>query len=823
VLNVPVTIAQLLGFMAALIVIGEPLRILLSKVSSLFRGFDFIEKCVFNVFLGGLILYAVALPPLGLLNVWTIVALLLVFGVVSAGYHWVTRKTVQVSTETDDEKKRARRDQTLVFGLFLTALLVQVIPFVWLVYGSVHDVSFHSLVVQVITEKGYMPGNLQPYLPEGVIYPQAAHVLFAFAAILTGWSAPQAVSYVTPFFNALTVLGAYFLARRLWHNRAFYLGATFIFTFVAAWPTFITWGANPFVAGFGLYLICLGLFFKLSFELNKTELAELLAIGILFGYLGALIITFLQSLMVIAAIFLIAQYFRKKTGTKHLLKKFFLIFAVSLIPLAPFLYRFAAYYPYPGHNIGLPSDFTVYPQVQQAAVQGIQWALENFSPYPVLRIGVGLMIFFSVALFLKFRKSSLSGRAFGAALIVMVSSVSLSLISYLLPAEMNVISWGHQGVILAMSVYLLIATFNNNLFAFFSRITQGLMQKTRIALLVTVLVGAAIYAPFVYARLALDPLVLRDGYQMFAVTGGDDNSMMLWMRQNLTSDAVILVNQYDAGLFISSVAQRKTVFPTPGSRLSFSYQEVTGLIHNVTLNATCYDIMKSLNVTHVYVGSAASYGWVQDNKWRAQLFLGNPNFQVVKVIGNAFLFKVLYKNDSTVFREDFQHEIWYENGWAAWAYGKGQGNATLVNITDSQKSLQLESQCIGDSMNWQYGYLVGRSIFVLNDSDVTFSFSFNATEGFHGKDTFAAIVSNVYRNQTLVFATAGGVFQDYTVAERLNVSAGSFTFDLSNLWRRDYNCSLPNEMILEFMNYDCDGIKNVAYLDNITVTSTPLP
>lgn len=228
-LNVPVTIAQLLGLMAALIVIGEPLRILLSKISSLFRGFDLIEKCVFNVFLGGLILYAIALPPLGLLNIWTIGVLLLVFGVASAGYHWANRKAGEASNETNDEKKRARGDQILVFGFFFIALLVQVVPFVWLVYGSVHDVSFHSLVVQVIIEKGYMPGNLQPYLPEGVIYPQAAHVLFAFAAMLTGWSAPQAVSYVTPLFNALTVFGAYFLSRRLWHNRAFYLGATFIF------------------------------------------------------------------------------------------------------------------------------------------------------------------------------------------------------------------------------------------------------------------------------------------------------------------------------------------------------------------------------------------------------------------------------------------------------------------------------------------------------------------------------------------------------------------------------------------------------------------
>jgi hypothetical protein len=310
---------------------------------------------------------------------------------------------------------------------------------------------------------------------------------------------------------------------------------------------------------------------------------------------------------------------------------------------------------------------------------------------------------------------------------------------------------------------------------------------------------------------------------MFAVTSEEDNSLMLWIKENLTSSAVILVNQYDSGLFVSSVAQRRTIFPTPGSRLSRGYQEVTDLIHNVTLNATFYDTLKNWSVTHVYVGSGASYGWVQDNKWRPQLFLGNPNFQLVKRIGNAYLFEVLYRNESTVFRENFDHEVWYENGWAVWSYGKGQGNATTIRTSGSQRGLTIAAQCIDDSMNWEYGYLVTRSIFVLNNSDVTFSFYLNATQGFHNKDTFAAIFSNVYRNQTLIIATQNGVFQDYARAELLDKSEGSFSFDLTGLWQRNYNSSLTNELILEFMNYDSDGTKNVAYVTNVTVTSTPLP
>jgi hypothetical protein len=232
-------------------------------------------------------------------------------------------------------------------------------------------------------------------------------------------------------------------------------------------------------------------------------------------------------------------------------------------------------------------------------------------------------------------------------------------------------------------------------------------------------------------------------------------------------------------------------------------------------------MIRNLNVTHIFVGSGASYGWIQDNKWRAQLFLGNPNFELVKEIGNAFLFRALYNNESTVFTENFDHDLWYENGWVVWSYGKGQGNATDAETSHSGKCLQIMARCIADPMNWEYGYLASRSIFVINNSDVTFSFCLDATEGFHKKDTFAVLLSNVYRNQTLIIATPNGVYTDYSLAAILDKPEGFFSFDLTKMWLQNYNSSIPTELILEFMNYDSDGIQNVAHVTNVTVTSTP--
>jgi hypothetical protein len=109
----------------------------------------------------------------------------------------------------------------------------------------------------------------------------------------------------------------------------------------------------------------------------------------------------------------------------------------------------------------------------------------------------------------------------------------------------------------------------------------------------------------------------------------------------------------------------------------------------------------------------------------------------------------------------------------------------------------------------------------LNNSDVTFSFYLDAREGFGGNDTFAVVISDVHYTQSIVITTPDGIFSGYANAITLDDRHGSFSFDLSRQWRQLFNSTLPNSFILQFANYDFDGIKNVAYIDDVTVISTP--
>jgi hypothetical protein len=333
-------------------------------------------------------------------------------------------------------------------------------------------------------------------------------------------------------------------------------------------------------------------------------------------------------------------------------------------------------------------------------------------------------------------------------------------------------------------------------------------------------------APFISNRLFLDPQTLAGGYGLYAITTQGDRNLMLWMKANLTTDAVVLVNPNDPGLFIPAVSHQKIIFPWTGSSYTVSYETLVNLTSDNVLNDTTFELMKKYNITHVFVGAVATGWWVQDFRWNPLLFLGNPNFKLVESVGNAYLFQCTYTNPRVAFADDFENLDWFATGWQAKSTGRGQGNVTTAtDAASNSHGLKMTAQAAYAVSEWQYSTYITRNIFVLNGSDVRLSFNINATEGFSAsaEDTFAAIVSNVYGNQTYVITTPNGVYKNYQHSQTLSASAGIYAFNdsVSTLWRQAYNSSLPNPFLLEFVNWDFDGVQNIAYLDNITVSTSP--
>jgi len=821
-------LSQLLVLLFFLIVIGEPLRAIFLRRLRLFADLDFLQVCLLDAYLGGLVLYVIAMLPLQLFNSAVVFGLTIFGFLFSIAIHLkrIYRGKIGEVRTLLTEHKIAILDYALVLAMFLVFLWIQIIPLTNFVFGSVHDTSLHSLMVQVILENQYVPLTLQPYLPEGIIYPQASHVIFAYASHILNYEAPKAVFYVTPLFNSLSVLGAYFLGKKLWPNRRFYLGLTFVFAFVSSWPLYITWGANPFITGFPLFLICLGLFFSLSQSSIKSDPKELVVVGILFGYSAAIIISYLETLVAIGFLWLIYRFVRKSNCLRDIVKKAFLIFFVSLLPLSPFLSRFIMFYQYPGHNIGVPSDFSGYEKQQLSFIQALHWASENLSPYIFLRVElVGFLIGLAILLW-KDRSDETERKVllFGAA--VFLASTFLSFLSYFLPADFGVISWGHQSIILTIPIFMFIVVFYLKLTQFFNRFdfkwsSKVFSKRSHVVFLISIVSLMAINAPFMHYRLSTDSETLADMYGLFAVTTQDDYELMLWMRDNLPDEAVVLVNPNEAGLFIPSTSHHKVVFPFGGSQLSSSYQTLMNLLQKRVLNETTYELMQLHGISHVYVGARATHWWLGDFKWDYKPFLGNPNFGLIKNVNNAYLFGLSYYDPDIIFLDDFTYDSLTETGWNNWSQGDGFGNATITSV-NGKTSLMLNSTKIIEE-NWFYAFWIYREIYFWTPSNVTLTFSLNASSGFNHIDDLAFIISNVSHNKSITISVNDDGFfwlcnPNPNITIRTRNFAGNFSYNLSLLWQQAYNSTLPNPFTLKIMNFDADAVTSTAYIDFVKIT-----
>jgi hypothetical protein len=832
---------QLLFFMFCFFVLGEPWRLGLRKFVDIFKNLDALQILVLDVYLGGSLLYILAIIPLHLFSADVLYTITLAS---TAIVLWFYRKKFGSAARNLRLylKKFSFRNHLfsepllLIVLIFLFSLGVQTMALSGLVFGSVRDTSLHSLFVQVLLENKQVPTTLQPYSSEGIVYPQGFTPMVAYTALVANHSPPEAVFYLTAFFNAFAILGVYFLGKKLSLSKKEGVGLSlaFVFAFFACWPKYLTWGSNAFLASFPLFFVCLSLLPFLTKE--KLNAGTILAVGFLFGYLAVLHLEAYEAL--IGSLFVLWLYtaIKRHEGSWRRVLSLALIFCLSLLILSPFLYRQLIWYQYPDHNIGVAPDAQIpIPQPTLTFIQtNVVWLFDNLASNMLLMIASLTLFLVSFLVAVRFRKNdSFSGASW---LVKLGIALLLGELLIFLLSAVNYTSLPFYGNILFLYffLYFFIAAANFYLFYLFSSyLSRKILAKTDdtklkwrklVVSAISFMLLLGIYSPFLYQSIVLDVGQIHGGYAVFGVTTEQDLQLMLWIKENLSENAKILVNNYQSGTFIPSLANHKVIYPVLASSNSVSYQELETLLEKNCLNLTTMDLLKHFNITDIYVGSGVSSFNNSEYYWNPGLFLDNPNFGLVKNFGNAYLFQFNYTNPNIVFLDRFEYAQWYDDRWQTYNYGNGISNVTIANNPgkNSERCLKITAQAVPEP--WQLMDLryVSRDIYVQKNSDVKLSFYLNATQGFHGKDTFAIFVSNVYQNQSMIIATPNSVYENYTNTISLNSSEGSFgPYDLSAYWSKKYNSSLPSTLILAFVNLDFDGIPNFAYAGNIEITSTP--
>jgi hypothetical protein len=663
--------------MLLLTILGEPWRAALYKKINTFKNLDLLQTVTLDIYLGAMALYFLALLPLGLfdkkfLQILTILSFASILFLHRKTLLTIKKRKFNLTTHIK-EKKNTFLEALAVFSMFLIILCIQLLAISNYIFGSIHDTSLHSLFVELIIENKQLPSTHQPYLPSAIIYPQGAHPIFAYACHMLELDPPRSVFYISSLFIAIAVLGAYFFGKKAL-NKHFGIHFSFIIGFISMWPMFITWGSNPFIIGFGLFFICLAILPTMPEILTNTHLIGIICIGLLYGFTGAIHLAFVEVLILTIILWLLSSSFlgkiRKMPVKKHIFLHFTLMLIFTALTISPYLYRFIKYANYPGQNIGLPSDIVPDSSTPPTtSIEPLQPSLiavlkelpyttlfhPNIHPYPALRVLWSSLLFCSLfILFWHLRKKSLN-KAESIALASAVSCILLFLVTTLWP--ISVIPWGRISFLLYVALCLLFTSFNlwfwnllkkNDIL----RLKKKINKYSLGGLITAILLFSSIYGPFVYARITMDVDTLSSNYGIFAVTTEDDYKLMIWIKNNLDSNACILTSPYEAGLFIPSISQKRIVYPFSGHWLSASYRRLIKLVELKVLNQTTLDLMKWHNITHIYVGANAAYQWWWIEKkpgWDPQFFMAhNETFSLTAQFGNAYLFQIHYRNDCSL-------------------------------------------------------------------------------------------------------------------------------------------------------------------------------
>jgi len=822
-------IAQLLLVIILLAIIGLPLLIFVVRRVIPFENFNVAQLLLLSIYFGALVLYILALIPLQMFKYEVIVAMLFLCSVSAAILFVINLKKCWKHLVLEFQGNLS--ELTIVLTLFLISLTIQAVPLTSLIFGSIHDTSLHALFAQLIMENGRIPETHEPYLQAAIIFPQGASVIFAFSSLILNISTPLAVFRATVIFNALTVLAAYNFGRILDRRRYAGISYAFIFAFVSMWPTHMTWGGNTFIVGIPLFLIIASLLrSEYSRSLPPRQRILFYTIkGLLLGYLAAIHIALFISLVIGWLLFILFSHSHRSFSKVEL--KFnqimppIITFIVSIALILPYICRGLMYYHLPGGNIGLPADIVdsqqsliplANPRITLNGIMDFILTITNqynISPHFLTRIMTIILLPLSALtiVLLKSRGKQITPAETIGSTLCLASAFLFSME----PINPVVTISQRANLILYISLMLLLGGFNLRVAENIHRRLSLIIRSQKKLTLIVLIIMVSIYSPFIYYRLVEDPYTLKKMYQIFAITTIDDLNLMLWMKDKLPPNSTILINPFEPGLFIPPLAQKKVIYPFTAYQLSSSYQQVVCSIGERKLNDKVFDYLQRHNISHIYISSVNDAWFFKGHSalcWDPYLFLGNPNFELLKRINNTFLFKYSPIDSRLVLMDSFECDTLDHRGWRVAQWGDGIGNAVITHESafDGSRSLML---CV-KSQKAPYWLSILRPVYLCDSSNVTISFYINAARGFGSKDALLIIISDANWNRQLYFTTNPRISLKYTPVH-LPSDHGYFEFNLSNLWKDVHGEQLPASLFIQVLNYDEDRVENVAYIDAI--------
>ncbi|HEV8050065.1 MAG TPA: hypothetical protein VGP88_05685, partial [Thermoplasmata archaeon] len=390
----------LLVFAAASAIVGGAVRTAALRWVRSWRSLGPVERLVLDLYLGGAVVYAVALPPLGLFGVATFPVLL----ALAVAYLLVRAYRLGRRASGEAVVAAARRylspGPTIALlaagalGVFELALAIGVPT------GNTYDASQLATYTALLLTQHSVPTSLAGVgLSIPVAYPQGGSVWMGTAQLLFALPPARTAVLVTPLFLALAPLGAYTLGDR-WMGGE-HAGATLAVAFavLTTWTRVQVSGSYDFVLAFPLTLLLIALS-RAWCGPDPLTWKDAAAFGLVAGYAAALspvgIGWWFLALPFVAGAVAAGRWFG---DVRRWFGRYVLALAMAAVPIAPSLGTVASGV---GH-LGFAGEEPVVGRLAPVGLTGSQIAgyVDPFvfgpsnqwlSPFPVVRDEIAILL-----------------------------------------------------------------------------------------------------------------------------------------------------------------------------------------------------------------------------------------------------------------------------------------------------------------------------------------------------------------------------------------------------------------------------------------------
>ena len=669
--------AELLLWAFAAVLLGELVRLVVSRAARVWQHLEPIERGLLDLYLGGAVVYFVAAVPFGVFGTVVVVALPVAAGIVLLALLATSDPRLGASRTRSDLAGLLAPGPLLVLLSALTLFVLELGVATPVATGNTYDSSLLTLYTSLLLHQRTLPLSFAPFASVGILYPQGTTAWLGWGQLLFGLSPPRTALLVTPLFLAAAPLGGYVLGRRWFATERAGVAVALLLAWIGPGTRSLVGGSNDFVLAFPLVLLLAGEA-VLWVRSDPPRWEDVLAWGLVLGYSAAL--NPIGAELLFPALILAGLLARPRFG--HAVLAWFgrwgAAIAIALVPLLPSIYVLAEGWGSPGFvpgagaaPPGTPVGFSTADLIGRLDPYLFRSGDTAIAPIPFLSAEFAILLTIGIALLLFTSRTSPLGRYLETGR-VLLGSLIASAVGYLL------LLWGTRtGArplldLAALSNANEVSTWLFNAYAVAAAIPLALLLERWAApplptgpssgapdpsvrrgsrlgswrrraqsrpAVIALGVAAIVIVPAVALTVSELPPVLSEVYGDFGNVSSADFALLQYAGAHLPPGARVLVAPGSSAEFLPGYAPDIVLlYPlVPGwPWINASYRLLVSELTNATLNASGLAALGALDVGYVAVTGANTILWPPFSP--APLLADPGEFPVLFHDGDAFLF-----------------------------------------------------------------------------------------------------------------------------------------------------------------------------------------